>query len=176
MNRYKIYVEGWAWSVSEKYILACDSPTLYINPHYYTFFSRGMTPLEHFWPIRETNKCRSLKFGVEWGNHHTSKVSSHFTNIFLLKSCLLCRTTHDMTLTWHDNLVFVLCFICIELKMRITWIHHQWDESYICPTQNGGTRTNYYSIVFAKDVNIISFLTLKVIQLSLSNFVQSYPM
>ncbi|KAL7606327.1 hypothetical protein Lser_V15G15827 [Lactuca serriola] len=71
--RYKIYVEGWAWSVSEKYILACDSPTLYINPHYYTFFSRGMTPLEHFWPIRETNKCRSLKFGVEWGNHHTSK-------------------------------------------------------------------------------------------------------
>ncbi|KAK1315057.1 hypothetical protein QJS10_CPA06g00332 [Acorus calamus] len=27
-HRYKIYIEGWSWSVSKKYILACDSPTL----------------------------------------------------------------------------------------------------------------------------------------------------
>ncbi|KAK9065480.1 hypothetical protein SSX86_014881 [Deinandra increscens subsp. villosa] len=71
--RYKIYVEGWAWSVSEKYILACDSPTLYITPRYHTFFARGMNPLEHFWPIRHTDICKSLKFAVEWGNNHTSK-------------------------------------------------------------------------------------------------------
>ncbi|KAJ0814612.1 putative protein xylosyltransferase [Helianthus annuus] len=71
--RYKIYIEGWSWSVSEKYIMACDSPTLYITPSFYTFFARGMSPLQHFWPIRSTDKCRSLKFAVEWGNNHTSK-------------------------------------------------------------------------------------------------------
>ncbi|KAL5792415.1 hypothetical protein ACOSP7_001009 [Xanthoceras sorbifolium] len=69
-HRYKIYVEGWAWSVSEKYILACDSMTLIIRPHYHDFFSRGMVPLEHYWPIRENSKCSSLKFAVEWGNNH----------------------------------------------------------------------------------------------------------
>ncbi|KAK0581560.1 hypothetical protein LWI29_015144 [Acer saccharum] len=69
-HRYKIYVEGWAWSVSEKYILACDSMTLIIRPHYHDFFSRGMVPLEHYWPIRENSKCTSLKFAVEWGNNH----------------------------------------------------------------------------------------------------------
>nr|XP_043625786.1 protein O-glucosyltransferase 1-like [Erigeron canadensis] len=84
-HRYKIYVEGWGWSVSEKYILACDSPTLYITLHYYSFFARGLEPLKHFWPIRETDKCKSLKFAVEWGNNHTSKAqemgkeSSRFT-------------------------------------------------------------------------------------------------
>ncbi|XP_071735953.1 uncharacterized protein [Rutidosis leptorrhynchoides] len=71
--RYKIYIEGWAWSVSEKYILACDSPTLYVTPRYHTFFVRGLEPLKHFWPIRDNDKCRSLKFAVEWGNNHTSK-------------------------------------------------------------------------------------------------------
>ncbi|XP_050384875.1 uncharacterized protein LOC126801538 [Argentina anserina] len=72
-HRYKIYIEGWAWSVSEKYILACDSMTLYVNPRYYDFYRRGMLPLEHYWPIRDNNKCTSLKFSVEWGNNHTEK-------------------------------------------------------------------------------------------------------
>lgn len=89
MARYKIYVEGWAWSVSEKYILACDSPTLYITPHYYTFFARGLTPLKHFWPIRDTDKCKSLKFAVEWGNNHNSEVRLHSINTFDIKRCTL---------------------------------------------------------------------------------------
>ncbi|KAM3698713.1 hypothetical protein ACB098_06G208000 [Castanea mollissima] len=72
-HRYKIYIEGWAWSVSEKYVLACDSMTLLIRPHYYDFFIRGMVPLEHYWPIRDDSKCTSLKFAVEWGNNHTKK-------------------------------------------------------------------------------------------------------
>lgn len=83
-HRYKIYIEGWAWSVSEKYILACNSPTLYVTPHYHDFFVRGMVPQKHYWPIRDNNKCKSLKFAVEWGNNHTSKAkaigeaSSHY--------------------------------------------------------------------------------------------------
>ncbi|KAK6804519.1 hypothetical protein RDI58_002303 [Solanum bulbocastanum] len=75
-HRYKIYVEGWAWSVSEKYILACDSPTLYIKPHYHDFFMRGMIPQQHYWPIRENNKCGSLNFAVQWGNNHTHKAEA----------------------------------------------------------------------------------------------------
>ncbi|KAK6920150.1 Glycosyl transferase CAP10 domain, partial [Dillenia turbinata] len=42
--RYKIYAEGNSWSVSEKYILACDSMTLFLKLHYYDFFTRGLLP------------------------------------------------------------------------------------------------------------------------------------
>ncbi|XP_027336776.1 protein O-glucosyltransferase 1-like [Abrus precatorius] len=69
----KIYIEGWAWSVSQKYILACDAMNLYVKPNFNDFFSRGMVPLQHYWPIREDSKCTSLKFAVEWGNNHTDK-------------------------------------------------------------------------------------------------------
>ncbi|KAL7591919.1 hypothetical protein Lser_V15G31626 [Lactuca serriola] len=71
--RYKIYVEGNAWSVSEKYILACDSMSLVITPHYYDFFTRGLTPTIHYWPINEHKKCSSIKFAVDWGNKNTEK-------------------------------------------------------------------------------------------------------
>ncbi|KAL1192124.1 hypothetical protein V5N11_020844 [Cardamine amara subsp. amara] len=69
-HRYKIYIEGWAWSVSEKYIMACDSMTLYVRPKFYDFYRRGMMPLQHYWPIRDNSKCTSLKFAVHWGNTH----------------------------------------------------------------------------------------------------------
>ncbi|XP_057730664.1 uncharacterized protein LOC130945998 isoform X1 [Arachis stenosperma] len=75
-HRYKIYIEGWAWSVSEKYILACDSMTLYVKPKFYDFFIRGMEPLQHYWPIRDNSKCTSLKFAVEWGNNNTHKAQA----------------------------------------------------------------------------------------------------
>ncbi|KAL0425978.1 UNVERIFIED_CONTAM: hypothetical protein Sradi_1132600 [Sesamum radiatum] len=75
-HRYKIYIEGWAWSVSEKYILACNSPTLLMTLRWYDFFIRGMTPQHHYWPVRENAKCRSLKFAVEWGNNHTEKAKA----------------------------------------------------------------------------------------------------
>lgn len=72
--RYKIYIEGSAWSVSEKYILACDSVTLIVKPHYYDFFTRSLVPIHHYWPIKEDDKCRSIKFAVDWGNSHRHKV------------------------------------------------------------------------------------------------------
>lgn len=72
-HRYKIYIEGSAWSVSEKYILACNSPTLIVKPRYYDFFTRGLMPVHHYWPIREDDKCRSIKFAVDWGNSHKKK-------------------------------------------------------------------------------------------------------
>ncbi|KAL5565625.1 hypothetical protein UlMin_028789, partial [Ulmus minor] len=75
-HRYKIYIEGWAWSVSEKYILACDSMTFFIRSYYHDFFVRGMIPLEHYWPIRDNSKCTSLKFAVDWGNNHTRQAKA----------------------------------------------------------------------------------------------------
>ena len=72
--RYKIYIEGSAWSVSQKNILACDSVTLLVKPQYYEFFSRGLMPLQHYWPIRADDKCRSIKHAVEWGNDNEKQV------------------------------------------------------------------------------------------------------
>ncbi|KAM1584775.1 hypothetical protein ACFX1Z_037722 [Malus domestica] len=75
-HRYKIYIEGYAWSVSEKYILACDSVTLLVKPKYYDFFTRGLQPVHHYWPVRHENKCRSIKFAVDWGNNHKQKAQA----------------------------------------------------------------------------------------------------
>lgn len=74
--RYKIYIEGYAWSVSEKYILACDSPTLLVNTNYYDFFLRHLQPVQHYWPIKHDDKCRSIKFAVDWGNNHKQKAQA----------------------------------------------------------------------------------------------------
>lgn len=71
--RYKIYIEGNAWSVSEKYILACDSPTLLVRPHFYDSFTRSLVPLQHYWPINPDDKCKSIKFAVDWGNRNKKK-------------------------------------------------------------------------------------------------------
>lgn len=73
VHRYKIYIEGSAWSVSDKYILACDSVTFMVKPRYYDFFTRGLMPVHHYWPIKENDKCRSIKFAVDWGNSHKQK-------------------------------------------------------------------------------------------------------
>ncbi|XP_004976347.1 O-glucosyltransferase rumi isoform X1 [Setaria italica] len=75
-HRYKIYIEGRGWSVSEKYILACDSVALMVRPRFHDFFSRGLAPLRHYWPVvrdRGIAMCRSIKFAVDWGNAHTDK-------------------------------------------------------------------------------------------------------
>ncbi|KAJ1381299.1 Lipopolysaccharide-modifying protein [Sesbania bispinosa] len=66
--KYKIYAEGATWSVSEKYIIACDSMTMFIEPRYYDFFTRSMVPLQHYWPISVKNMCEEIKYAVDWGN------------------------------------------------------------------------------------------------------------
>lgn len=75
--RYKIYMEGNAWSVSEKYILACDSMSLLINPKYYDFFTRSLIPMKHYWPVDTKRLCKSIKYAVDWGNNHIDKVSDY---------------------------------------------------------------------------------------------------
>ncbi|XP_040381244.1 O-glucosyltransferase rumi-like isoform X1 [Oryza brachyantha] len=70
LHRYKIYIEGNAWSVSEKYILACDSPVLFVTTPYQDILSRGLVAGEHYWPINRTRMCGSIKLAVDWGNAH----------------------------------------------------------------------------------------------------------
>lgn len=72
--RYKIYAEGYAWSVSLKYILACGSMSLIIDPEYQDFFSRGLKPKHDYWPVRRQNLCPSIKSAVEWGSNHSDEV------------------------------------------------------------------------------------------------------
>lgn len=72
--RYKIYAEGYAWSVSLKYILSCDSVALLIAPQYEDFFSRGLVPEHNFWPVDPLKLCPSIKYAVEWGNQHLEEV------------------------------------------------------------------------------------------------------
>lgn len=73
-HRYKIYVEGWGWSVSLKYILACNSPSLLITPAFHDFFTRGLVPRVSYWPVRYKTMCESIKFAVEWGNSNPTQV------------------------------------------------------------------------------------------------------
>lgn len=82
--RYKIYAEGATWSVSEKYIIACDSMTMFIEPRYYDFFTRSMLPLQHYWPISAKNMCEDIKFAVDWGNAHLDNVIICFLTFTLL--------------------------------------------------------------------------------------------
>lgn len=69
-HRYKIYAEGWGWSVSLKYIMACDSPTFVIDPVFHDFYSRGLVPLKHFWPVNRNKLCNSIEFATDWGNNN----------------------------------------------------------------------------------------------------------
>ncbi|KAH7306833.1 hypothetical protein KP509_22G033100 [Ceratopteris richardii] len=73
-HRYKIYVEGIGWSVSLKYILACASPVLLVQPQYYEFLARGLLAGKHFWDIPATDDmCRKISSAVEWGNQHPNE-------------------------------------------------------------------------------------------------------
>lgn len=72
--RYKIYAEGYAWSVSLKYILSCGSLPLIISPEYEDFFSRGLFPKKNYWPVAASNLCSSIKYAVDWGNENLPEV------------------------------------------------------------------------------------------------------
>ncbi|KAL5230879.1 hypothetical protein ABZP36_029655 [Zizania latifolia] len=75
-HRYKIYVQGRSWSVSRKYILACDSPVLAVSTPFQDFFSRGLAAGTHYWPIdpARPKMCPAIRFAVGWGNAHRAQV------------------------------------------------------------------------------------------------------
>ncbi|RCV15185.1 hypothetical protein SETIT_3G037800v2 [Setaria italica] len=72
-HRYKIYAEGFAWSVSLKYILSCGSMALLIDPQYEDFFSRGLDPRVNYWPVSRVGMCESIRDAVDWGNANSAE-------------------------------------------------------------------------------------------------------
>ncbi|CAL4914777.1 unnamed protein product [Urochloa decumbens] len=73
--RYKVYVDGRAWSVSLKYILACDSPALLVDTRFRDFFSRGLVAGRHYWPVDAARKCAAIRLAVDWGNAHPARAA-----------------------------------------------------------------------------------------------------
>ncbi|CAN6692979.1 unnamed protein product [Malus baccata var. baccata] len=73
---YKIYAEGYAWSVSLKYMVSCGSLTLIIRPQYEDFLSRGLIPKINYWPISPNAICPSIKSAVDWALGHQSEAKA----------------------------------------------------------------------------------------------------
>ncbi|ESQ43951.1 hypothetical protein EUTSA_v10005889mg [Eutrema salsugineum] len=133
-HRYKIYIEGNAWSVSEKYILACDSMTLLIKPEFYDFFVRSMIPMEHYWPIRP-HHCGDLKFAVEWGNKNTDKaqVIGRQGSEYMMKNL-------EMKYV-YDYMLYVLQGYGKLMKLDVTVPENATEvcsETMACPITDGG--------------------------------------
>ncbi|KAL0370812.1 UNVERIFIED_CONTAM: hypothetical protein Sangu_0399300 [Sesamum angustifolium] len=128
--RYKIYAEGYAWSVSLKYILSCGCCPLIISPQYQDFFSRGLVPHKNYLPIPSTDMCPAIKFAVDWGNSHPSeaeaigraaqeymgslsmdRVYDHFMYLYSqgTRNCKLsCRSGRRLLWKYAKSLCFVL--------------------------------------------------------------------
>lgn len=94
--------------MSEKYILACDSPTLYVKTRFHDFFSRGLVPGRHYWPIPRKDKCGSIKFAVDWGNSHKKVV------IILI----FASYTHSVIQTRDTNSLLLFLFLQISWGAR----------------------------------------------------------
>lgn len=69
-HRFKVYAEGATWSIGLKYALACGSVLLLLPHAHHDFYSRGLEPLRHVWPVTPGMLCNSLRFAVEYGNDH----------------------------------------------------------------------------------------------------------
>ena len=61
--------------------------TLLVTPRYYDFFSRSLMPVQHYWPVRDDNKCASIKYAVDWVNSHKQLVPC----IYLYFVIYICR-------------------------------------------------------------------------------------
>ncbi|XP_010523738.1 PREDICTED: O-glucosyltransferase rumi homolog [Tarenaya hassleriana] len=136
-HRYKIYIEGVAWSVSEKYILACDSMTLLVKPEYHDFFSRSMVPMQHYWPIRPYSKCRDIKFAVEWGNSNTDKAEA-----IGRKGSGFIQKNLEMKYV-YDYMLHLLQDYAKLLKMEVKvpeGAKEVCSETMACPTDEGPVR------------------------------------
>jgi hypothetical protein len=64
-------MEGWAWSASAKYILACDATTLMVESEWFEFWYRGLKAGVNFLPVSKTpNLCANIRKAVDWARAH----------------------------------------------------------------------------------------------------------
>lgn len=70
-SRFKLYMEGWAWSASAKYIMACDATTLMVESEWFEFWYRGLKAGVNFLPVSKTpNLCANIRKAVDWARAH----------------------------------------------------------------------------------------------------------
>uniref|UniRef100_A0A0E0LQA9 Glycosyl transferase CAP10 domain-containing protein n=1 Tax=Oryza punctata TaxID=4537 RepID=A0A0E0LQA9_ORYPU len=133
-HRYKMYVQGRSWSVSRKYILACDSPVLAVATPYQDFFSRGLVAGNHYWPIDPSNSklCRDIRFAVRWGNAHPAQAQ----RMGLAGSAF---ARDDMAMDYvYDYMLHVLTRYASLLRYKPTVPERAVElcpESMACPRQ-----------------------------------------
>ncbi|KAB8107044.1 hypothetical protein EE612_041611 [Oryza sativa] len=131
-HRYKLYVQGRSWSVSRKYILACDSPVLAVATPYQDFFSRGLAAGKHYWPIDPSRSklCRDIRFAVRWGNAHPAQAQ----RMGLAGSAF---ATDDMAMDYvYDYMLHVLTRYASLLRYKPTVPDRAVElcpESMACP-------------------------------------------
>ncbi|KAK8480582.1 hypothetical protein V6N13_132048 [Hibiscus sabdariffa] len=65
-----LYVQDWGRETKQGFKQSNLEDQCTHRSSFYDFFIRGMVPLQHYWPIRDNGKCKSLKFAVDWGNLH----------------------------------------------------------------------------------------------------------
>ncbi|CAN6461745.1 unnamed protein product [Victoria cruziana] len=170
-HRYKIYVEGVAWSVSRKYILACDSPTLSLKDRYYDFFSRSLLPTRHFWPISTDNKCHSVKLAVDWGNNHPQKAQeigkagSSFILDDLRMEYVYDYMFHSLTeyaklLRYKPTIPSEAKPVCLESMSACSW-GDRMKEFMIESTVEGSRKTGPCTLPPHDPAAIESFMTKK---------------
>ncbi|KAK6794466.1 hypothetical protein RDI58_007919 [Solanum bulbocastanum] len=63
----RVYAQDWAQEEKQGYMQS-DLASQCIH--------RGLMPLQHYWPIKDKDKCRSIKHAVDWGNTHEQEAQA----------------------------------------------------------------------------------------------------
>lgn len=61
LRRYRIYAEGFAWSVSLKYGMACGAVMLVIDPFFAAFYHPGLAYGTNALLVRRVPLCESFR-------------------------------------------------------------------------------------------------------------------
>ncbi|GAQ92239.1 putative lipopolysaccharide-modifying protein [Klebsormidium nitens] len=74
--RYRIYAEGFAWSVSMKYGMACGAVMLVIDPFFAAFYHPGLAYGTNALLVRRVPLCESFREQITWANAHPAEAEA----------------------------------------------------------------------------------------------------
>jgi hypothetical protein len=152
--RYKIFVQGRSWSVSDKYILACDSPVLLVATSFKDFFSRGLVAGKHYWPIDPTRKCQAIKFAVDWGNAHPAaaqRMADEGSGFAREDLCM------DYV---YDYMLHLLTEYAKLLRYKPTVPENAVElrpETIACPAHNGGREREFKFMMESREKYVADY-------------------
>jgi len=71
-------------------------------------------PIQHYWPVRDDNKCASIKYAVDWGNSHKQLVPC----IYLCFVIYICRQFFAVLNIRFGNNSNTLRLLLTEIQLR----------------------------------------------------------